>query len=60
MGTIPAGQHYDYEVDARQFALFASYEQPLSDRITAEFGLRAEQVRYDYDNLMIAGRTNDA
>ncbi len=60
VGTIPAGQHYDYEVDARQFALFASYEQPLSDRITAEFGLRAEQVRYDYDNLMIAGRTNDA
>ena len=60
VGTIPAGQHYDYEVDARQLALFASYEQPLSDRITAEFGLRAEQVRYDYDNLMIAGRTNDA
>ena len=28
VGTIPAGQHYDYEVDASQFALFASYEQP--------------------------------
>ena len=30
VGTIPTGQHYDYEVDAQQFALFASYEQPLS------------------------------
>ena len=29
VGTIPAGQHYDYEVDASQFALFAATSSPF-------------------------------
>ncbi|MDZ7686156.1 MAG: TonB-dependent receptor [Gammaproteobacteria bacterium] len=57
--TIYAGKHYDYEVDARTLAVFARYRQSLSARTELTAGIRAERVRYDYDNLMLAGRTRD-
>jgi outer membrane receptor protein involved in Fe transport len=59
VGTIPQGQHYDYEVDASTIALFAHYEYPLGDQTTLEVGARAERVSYDYDNLMLSGNTRD-
>ncbi len=59
VGTIPAGQHYDYDVDASTVALFAHYRLPLSDQTELQFGARAEQVRYDYDNQMLDGNTRD-
>lgn len=57
--TIPQGQHYDFTVDAGQAAGFASYEQELAEDLTLSLGLRIEKVTYDYDNLMLDGRTND-
>ncbi len=59
VGTIPVGQHYDYRVDAQQFAVFADYALNLSDRITAHLGVRAEHIQYDYENQMLTGRTKD-
>ncbi len=60
VGTIPVGQHYDYRVlDAQQFAVFADYALNLSDRITANLGVRAEHIQYDYENQMLTGRTKD-
>ncbi|MFN3235751.1 MAG: TonB-dependent receptor [Pseudomonadales bacterium] len=59
VGTIPQGQHYDYDVDASTIALFAHYRQPLSERTELQFGARAERVRYDYDNNMLTGNTRD-
>ncbi|MDD9889069.1 MAG: TonB-dependent receptor [Gammaproteobacteria bacterium] len=57
--TIPDGAHYDYEVEARQIALFASYDVALSDNWDLSIGARAEKMKYDYDNKMIDGRTDD-
>ena len=56
---LPQGAHYDYEVEARQIALFANYETALSDNWRLSIGARAEKMEYDYDNKMLDGRTND-
>ncbi len=55
--TIPAGRHYDYRVDARLLAPFAQLGWQASDRTHFTAGLRFEQMQYDYDNRMLAGRT---
>ena len=55
---IPQGMHYDYEVEASQLALFANYEAPLTDRLGLSIGARLEQIDYEYDNLMLDGRTD--
>ncbi len=60
MTTIPAGDHYDYDVDARILAAFAQYTRDLTDDTRIIVGARYEQVKYDYDNNMLTGRTNDA
>ncbi len=56
--TIPQGMHYDYEVEATQFAVFANYETPLTDRLDLSIGARLENIDYEYDNLMLDGRTD--
>ena len=56
--TIPQGMHYDYEVEANQFAVFANYETPLTDRLDLSIGARLENIDYEYDNLMLDGRTD--
>ena len=53
------GQHYDFEVDSQQIALFANLEWQASDQLTAEIGLRYEYLNYDYDNNMLSGNTRD-
>jgi outer membrane receptor protein involved in Fe transport len=55
----PAGRHYDYDVDSRLGAVYAEWRRPLAERWTFEAGLRAEHVRYDYDNRMIDGNTDE-
>jgi len=55
--TIPAGQHYDYQVDALMIAPFVQATWALSDRWVLSAGLRYEMMDYDYDNRMLAGRT---
>ncbi|MEX0619412.1 MAG: TonB-dependent receptor [Pseudohongiellaceae bacterium] len=57
VGTIPVGKHYDYEVDATQYAPFAQYQRFWENGWDITLGLRYESMEYDYDNQMIAGRT---
>lgn len=57
--TIPAGAHYDYEVEARQLALFANYDVALTDNWSLSIGARVEKMNYEYDNQMLDGRTDD-
>ena len=59
VGTLPLGKHYDYEVSATVAAIYGQYRLPITDRLSADLGLRAEHVTYDYDNLMQSGRTRD-
>ncbi|GGW77999.1 TonB-dependent receptor [Alteromonas halophila] len=56
--TIPAGDHYDYDVDARLLAPFVSLVwQQQKWRVS--IGARYEDMRYDYTNNMLTGRTRD-
>ncbi len=55
----PAGKQYDYDVDSRVFAGYAQWRRALSPRWSLEAGLRLENARYDYDNRMIDGNTDE-
>ncbi len=57
--TIPQGRHYDFTVDATMIGGFISYDQALTENLALSVGARIERVDYDYDNLMLDGRTND-
>ena len=57
--TIPVGKHYDYEVDALMLATFVHGRWALGERLALTAGLRLETMRYDYDNRMLDGRTDD-
>ena len=57
--TIPAGEHYDYGVDAIQMGPFIHWNYQLAEQWQLSAGLRYEWMEYDYDNRMIAGRTRD-
>lgn len=57
--TIPAGQHYDYQVDAFMVAPFVQANWNLTEKWVLSAGLRYELMDYDYDNRMLAGRTAD-
>ena len=49
------GQHYDFDVDSQQIALFANAEWQANDRLSVETGLRFEYLQYDYRNNMLSG-----
>jgi iron complex outermembrane receptor protein len=55
----PAGRHYDYDVDSRVIAGYADWRRRLGERWSVEAGLRLEHARYDYDNRMIDGNTDE-
>ena len=59
VGTIPIGKHYDYQVDADLISPYAQlkFEMTAVDQIS--LGIRHEMLGYDYNNLMINGRTRD-
>ena len=57
--VFPAGDHYDYEVDAGWFAPFAHLDLRFGSRWTASLGARYERARYDYRTMLPAGRTRD-
>ncbi|MDE0129275.1 MAG: TonB-dependent receptor [Gammaproteobacteria bacterium] len=57
--VFPAGDHYDYEVDAGWFGPFAHLDLRLGSEWTASFGARYERARYDYRTMLPAGRTRD-
>jgi outer membrane receptor protein involved in Fe transport len=39
--------------------MYGQYRMPITNRLSADLGLRAEHVTYDYDNFMQSGRTRD-
>ena len=57
--TIPVGVHYDYQVDSRQLGAFGHLSWNPSERLRVLAGLRYEDMRYDYDNRALDGRTRD-
>jgi outer membrane receptor protein involved in Fe transport len=54
----PAGLHYDYTVASHTLGATLAVDWQLADRWALSAALRADQTRYDYDNLMIDGNTN--
>ncbi|MCW8109117.1 TonB-dependent receptor [Alteromonas ponticola] len=56
--TIPAGTHYDYEVDAHTLAPFLQATQQW-DKWTVSVGARYETMAYDYQTYAPPGRTKD-
>ena len=57
--TIPAGTHYDYQVDAQQFGVFGHVNWQASKRWKVIAGVRLEHIAYDYNNFALDGRTRD-
>ena len=57
--TRPEGKHYDYTVTSFGVAPFVQVDWDLGERLTLGTGLRAEYLRYDYDNRMLTGNTRD-
>jgi outer membrane receptor protein involved in Fe transport len=55
----PAGRQYDYDVDSEVVAGYGEWRRPLAARWSLEAGLRLEYARYDYDNRMIDGNTDE-
>jgi outer membrane receptor protein involved in Fe transport len=55
----PAGRHYDYNVKARTAGAFGALDWRFAPRWRLGAALRLEQTQYDYDNLMIAGNTDE-
>ncbi len=55
----PAGLHYDYEVNSMLVAPYVQWQQRLWERLTLTAGLRLEWLRYDYDNRMLDGDTDE-
>ena len=53
----PQGLHYDFEVDTNLFAVFLSHEFITDDDFKIFSNVRTERLNYDYDNLMLDGRT---
>lgn len=57
--TRPAGAHYDYDVDAAMISPYVHAERPIGTNWRVTAGLRAEYLRYDYDNHLPDGNTRD-
>ncbi|GAA0859572.1 TonB-dependent receptor [Aliiglaciecola litoralis] len=53
--TIPAGAHYDYQVDTQNYSPFATARWHVSSDLKLDAGLRFEKTRYDYDNQLASG-----
>ncbi len=58
--TIPAGKHYDYQVDAMMVAPYVHVSWAATSVLEMTLGLRYEWMDYQYDNRMIDGRTDEA
>ncbi len=49
------GLHYDFDVKARQLSAYINVNADFSKRLSGRFGLRAENMDYDYDNNADSG-----
>jgi outer membrane receptor protein involved in Fe transport len=54
----PAGMHYDYTVDSDTIGATLAAEWHLASHWSLAAALRADHTRYDYDNHMIDGNTD--
>ncbi len=59
VATIPVGKHYDYEVEAQLVSPYGQVKFDLTEADKLSLGGRYEMLEYDYDNLMLTGRTRD-
>ncbi len=57
--TRPQGFHYDYEVQATTLAAWTQWQGELRSNLALTAGLRAEYLKYDYDNHMLDGNGRD-
>jgi outer membrane receptor protein involved in Fe transport len=57
--TRPEGLHYDFEVASFSIASYIQSDIEIARNLTLGIGVRAEYVRYDYDNRMLDGNTRD-
>jgi len=55
----PAGKHYDYRVAGLTAGAYATLDFAPAERWTIGAALRLERTRYDYDNRMLAGNTDE-
>jgi len=59
IATRPAGFHYDYDVTSTLLASHAQLQWEMTREWMLELGARFEYLRYDYDNNMLDGNTDD-
>jgi len=59
VATRPVGKHYDYRVYSGLLAAHSNIRWPLTRRLELQGGIRFEYLRYDYDNKMVSGNTQD-
>lgn len=57
--TIPQGEHYDYTVDAKVYALFNQLSWDFSPKGSLTAGIRFEKTNYDYKNKLSDGDACD-
>ena len=57
--TIPQGVHYDYDIAAKSVSPFIASNWKY-DRLTINFGLRYNSIRYDYKNNLSDGSACDS
>ena len=55
----PQGFHYNFAVNTNLVAMFLSHEFLTKDDFKIFSNFRLERLNYDYDNLMLDGRTKD-
>ncbi len=55
--TRPQGLHYDFEVNTNLYAAFLTHEFLTDDDFKIFSNFRVERLSYNYDNLMLDGRT---
>lgn len=53
--TIPAGVHYDYQVDASVYSPFVQLQWAATQHLNVSAGGRLEHTKYAYDNLLSSG-----
>lgn len=57
--SFPAGKQYDYDVKAQLYAGFISADYQWRPTTTLSAGTRYEYLKYDYDNKMLDGNTDE-
>ena len=58
-GKLPQGWQYDFDVSSIMAAPYAQIDVPINADWAFQAGIRVEYLRYDYDNQMIDGNTQD-